>query len=53
MKKKIIITGGYGYVGAKIANRLKKKYDIIIMEHPKAKKPFFLSDAFCTGEHSL
>ena len=46
MKKKIIITGGYGYVGAKIANHLKKKYDIIIMEHPKAKKPFFLKDKF-------
>ena len=25
MKKKILITGGYGYIGAKLALKLKKK----------------------------
>ena len=46
MKKKIIITGGFGYIGAKLANHLKKKYEIIILEHPKAKKPSFLKGKF-------
>ena len=38
MKKKILITGGYGYIGAKLALKLRKKYQVILMEHPKAKK---------------
>jgi len=48
MTKKIIITGGYGYIGAKLAMYLKKKYDVIIMEHPKAKKPKFFKGNFKT-----
>ena len=46
MKKKIIITGGYGYIGAKLASKLKEKYQIILLEHPKAKKPSFLKGNF-------
>jgi UDP-glucose 4-epimerase len=46
MKKRIIITGGYGYIGAKLAIRLKKKYKVILIEHPKAVKPSFLKDEF-------
>ena len=46
MKKKILITGGYGYIGAKLALKLKKKYQVILMEHPKAKKPTFLKGKF-------
>ena len=46
MKKKILITGGYGYIGAKLALKLRKKYQVILMEHPKAKKPSFLKGKF-------
>ena len=46
MKKKILITGGYGYIGAKLALKLRKKYQVILMEHPKAKKPNFLKGKF-------
>lgn len=46
MKKKIIITGGYGYIGAKLAMYLKNRYEVFIMEHPKAKKPKFLKGKF-------
>ena len=42
--QKILITGGFGYIGSKLILHLKNKYKFIILEHPNATKPKFLKN---------
>lgn len=37
--KKILITGGFGYIGSKLAEYFQRKYKVVILEHPKATRP--------------
>ena len=37
MKKKIIITGGLGFIGLSLVEKLSKKYEIIIIDRAKKK----------------
>ena len=40
MIKKIIITGGFGFIGKALIDKLyNKNIEIIVLEHPSAKKP--------------
>lgn len=40
---KILITGGFGFIGLRLANFLSsKKYDVVILEHHNAIKPLSL-----------
>ena len=37
---KVIVTGGYGFVGSKIVKRLfKEGYEVVVLEHPSSKRP--------------
>ncbi len=37
---RILITGGFGFIGAKFVNHFKSKgLDVIVLEHPEAKIP--------------
>ncbi len=38
MKKKIIITGGFGFIGTKLIEKIKKKYNIYIIDNSLKKK---------------
>ena len=43
MNKKIIITGGFGFIGKALISRLSKKnFDIVVLEHPSANIPIYL-----------
>jgi len=38
--KKVLITGGYGFIGSCVARHLQSKgTEVVIMEHPNAKSP--------------
>lgn len=59
MLKKIVITGGYGFIGSNMTRHfLKKGFDVIILEHPCANVPKDLKDvpvirADITDENTL
>ena len=36
MKSKILITGGAGYIGSYLSYKLKKKFDILIVDNLKS-----------------
>lgn len=37
---KVIVTGGYGFVGSKITERLfKEGHEVVVLEHPGSKRP--------------
>ena len=38
MKKKIIITGGFGFIGTKLIEKIKKQYNIYIIDNSLKKK---------------
>ena len=38
--KKIVITGGFGFIGAKMVNHFKSKnIEVVVLEHPNSKIP--------------
>ncbi len=45
MIKKVAITGGFGFIAARLADHLRQKgIEVLLLEHPKANKPEYLSD---------
>ena len=49
--KKVIVTGGFGFIGKTLINELlAKNVDVIVIEHPTIKKPRELKNievAYC------
>jgi UDP-glucose 4-epimerase len=44
--KKVLITGGYGFVGSRLARRLRARgIEVAVLEHPSARPPPDLEDA--------
>jgi UDP-glucose 4-epimerase len=44
--KKVLITGGYGFVGARLARHLRARgLEVAILEHPSAQAPADLADS--------
>ena len=40
MIKKIVITGGFGFIGARFVRHFQSKnIEVVVMEHPLSKKP--------------
>ena len=37
MKKSIVVTGGFGFIGSNIAHSLSKRYDLIVVDIPTLK----------------
>ena len=40
MVNKIVITGGFGFIGAKMVNHFKSKnIEVVVLEHPESRTP--------------